>query len=51
MRSGLSALLGGLFLAASAFAPSPLVALLLLRAAAAGVWAGLGVFWSLPTCS
>jgi len=48
-HTALSALLGGLFLAASAFAPSPLVGLLLLCAAAAGVWAVLGVFWSLPT--
>jgi D-galactonate transporter len=48
-HTALSALLGGCFLAASAFAPSPLVGLLLLCAAAAGVWAVLGVFWSLPT--
>ncbi len=48
-HTALSALLGGVFLAASAFAPSPLVGLRLLCAAAAGVWAVLGVFWSLPT--
>lgn len=48
-HTALSAFFGGVFLAASAFAPTPLVGLLLLCAAAFGVWAVLGVFWSLPT--
>ncbi|RVU15178.1 MFS transporter [Methylobacterium oryzihabitans] len=48
-HTALSALIGGVFLAASALAPSPLTGLLLLCAAAFGVWAVLGVFWALPT--
>ncbi|UPG74710.1 MFS transporter (plasmid) [Roseomonas gilardii subsp. gilardii] len=48
-HTALSALGGGLFLAASGLAPSPMTGLLLLCAAAFGVWAVLGVFWSLPT--
>ncbi|MDP4023539.1 MFS transporter [Methylobacterium sp. NEAU 140] len=44
-----AAFLGGVFLAASALAPTPLTGLLLLSAAAFGVWSVLGVFWSLPT--
>ncbi len=48
-HTALSALIGGLFLAASAVAPTPLLSLLLLCAAAFGVWALLGVFWALPT--
>ncbi|GJD53126.1 Putative tartrate transporter [Methylobacterium crusticola] len=48
-HTALSALAGGVFLAASALAPTPLVSLLLLCAAAFGVWAVLGVFWALPT--
>ena len=49
LHTAFSALGGGLFLGASALAPSPLLSLLLLCAAAFGVWAVLGVFWSLPT--
>lgn len=48
-HTALAALFGGLFLAASAVAPTPLVGLMLISAAAFGVWAVLGVFWSLPT--
>ncbi len=48
-HTAFSALMGGVFLAASALAPTPMVGLLLLSAAAFGVWAVLGVFWSLPT--
>ncbi|GGF86720.1 MFS transporter [Azorhizobium oxalatiphilum] len=48
-HTALAALFGGLFLAASAVAPTPLMGLMLLSAAAFGVWAVLGVFWSLPT--
>ncbi|MFG1284278.1 MFS transporter [Xanthobacter autotrophicus] len=48
-HTAFSALMGGVFLAASAVAPTPLTGLLLLSAAAFGVWAVLGVFWSLPT--
>jgi ACS family tartrate transporter-like MFS transporter len=48
-HTALPALFGGLFLAASAVAPSPLIGLILLSAAAFGVWAVLGVFWTLPT--
>ncbi len=49
LHTALSGLCGGLFLAASALVPSPLISLLLLCAAAFGIWAVLGVFWSLPT--
>jgi D-galactonate transporter len=48
-HTALSAGCGGVFLAASALAPSPLASLLLLCVAAFGVWAFLGVFWALPT--
>ncbi|WP_019938636.1 MFS transporter [Bordetella sp. FB-8] len=41
-------LVGGVFLFASALASSPLLAFVLLCIAAAGIWATLGVFWTLP---
>lgn len=40
---------GGAGLLASAYAPSPVLALALLCVAAMGMWGMLGVFWSLPT--
>ncbi|MEE7492290.1 MFS transporter [Methylobacterium oryzae] len=49
LHTAASAVWGGVFLAASALAPSPLTSLLLLCAAAFGIWAVLGVFWALPT--
>jgi MFS family permease len=49
MHTACAGLLGGIFLAASALAPSPLVGLILLCIAAMGLWATLGVFWTLPT--
>ena len=48
-HTALSGLFGGLFLAASAFAPTPLAGLALLCCAAFVLWATLGVFWTLPT--
>ncbi|ONG58929.1 hypothetical protein BKE38_01215 [Pseudoroseomonas deserti] len=49
LHTALSGLFGGLFLAASAFAPTPLIGLALLCCAAFVLWATLGVFWTLPT--
>ncbi|WP_018259481.1 MFS transporter [Methylobacterium sp. WSM2598] len=49
LHTALAALCGGVFLGLSALAPSPLAGLLLLCVAAFGVWAVLGVFWTLPT--
>ncbi|MBS7543639.1 MFS transporter [Ancylobacter oerskovii] len=48
-HTAFSALLGGVFLGASAFASDPTMGLVLICIAAFGVWAVLGVFWSLPT--
>ncbi|MCB4769081.1 MFS transporter [Ancylobacter sp. Lp-2] len=48
-HTAFAALLGGVFLAASAFAPTPFIGLVAICIAAFGVWAVLGVFWSLPT--
>lgn len=48
-HTAFSAALGGVFLAASAFAANPTIGLVLICIAAFGVWAVLGVFWSLPT--
>ncbi|MBO9538593.1 MFS transporter [Herbaspirillum sp.] len=49
MHTACAGLCGGVFLAASALAPSPLLGLVLLCIAAMGLWATLGVFWTLPT--
>jgi D-galactonate transporter len=49
LHTAFAGLFGGVFLAASALAPSPLLALILLCVAAMGLWATLGVFWTLPT--
>jgi len=49
IHTAIAGLFGGLFLAASTFAPSPLVGLLLLCACAFFLWSYLGVFWTLPT--
>jgi len=49
LHTAFSGLLGGLFLAASAFAPSPIIGLVLLCCSAFVLWATLGVFWTLPT--
>lgn len=47
-HTAFAALGGGVFLAASALAPTPLLSLVLLCVAAFGIWAVLGVFWTLP---
>lgn len=44
-----AAIFGGIFLALSAVVHSPLIGLLFISVAAFGIWAVLGVFWSLPT--
>jgi D-galactonate transporter len=49
MHTAFCGLAGGIFLAASALAPTPLIGLVLLCLAAMGLWATLGVFWTLPT--
>ncbi|MBB5391742.1 MULTISPECIES: MFS transporter [unclassified Herbaspirillum] len=49
LHTACAGLCGGVFLAASALAPSPLLGLVLLCIAAMGLWATLGVFWTLPT--
>jgi len=49
MHTACAGLCGGVFLAASALAPSPVIGLILLCIAAMGLWATLGVFWTLPT--
>jgi len=48
-HTALSGLFGGLFLAASALAPSPMISMILLCCSAFVLWATLGVFWTLPT--
>jgi len=49
MHTACAGLFGGVFLAASALVPSPVVGLILICIAAMGLWATLGVFWTLPT--
>ncbi|WP_034303343.1 MFS transporter [Herbaspirillum sp. RV1423] len=49
MHTACAGLCGGVFLAASALVPSPLAGLILICIAAMGLWATLGVFWTLPT--
>jgi D-galactonate transporter len=48
-HTAFSGLMGGIFLAASAFAPTPVTGLILLCCSAFVLWATLGVFWTLPT--
>jgi ACS family tartrate transporter-like MFS transporter len=48
-HTAFSGLMGGVFLAASAFAPTPVTGLILLCCSAFVLWATLGVFWTLPT--
>jgi MFS family permease len=49
MHTACAGLFGGVFLAASALVPSPVLGLVLICIAAMGLWATLGVFWTLPT--
>ncbi|MGH6762635.1 MAG: MFS transporter [Phyllobacterium sp.] len=49
IHTAIAGLFGGGFLAASAFAPTPIVGLMLLCACAFFLWSYLGVFWTLPT--
>lgn len=49
MHTAFAGLLGGVFLAVSAVAPTPLIGLLALSICAMGLWATLGVFWTLPS--
>ncbi|MGU3575435.1 MFS transporter [Brucellaceae bacterium C25G] len=49
IHTAIAGLFGGVFLAASALAPTPLVGLMLLCACAFFLWSYLGVFWTLPT--
>lgn len=47
-HTALAGLSGGIFLALSAIAPTPLLGLVALCFCAIGLWATLGVFWTLP---
>lgn len=48
MHTAFAGLTGGVFLALSALAPTPLLGLVALSICAMGLWATLGVFWTLP---
>lgn len=49
IHTAIAGLFGGVFLAASALAPSPILSLVLLSVCAFFLWSYLGVFWTLPT--
>ncbi|MCH4543468.1 MFS transporter [Ochrobactrum sp. POC9] len=49
IHTAIAGLFGGIFLAASALAPSPILSLVLLSVCAFFLWSYLGVFWTLPT--
>ncbi len=49
IHTAIAGLFGGVFLAASALSPSPVLSLVLLSVCAFFLWSYLGVFWTLPT--
>ncbi len=49
LHIAVSALVGAVGLAASAYAQSPIIGVLALSIAAVGIWSAVPVFWSLPT--